>query len=123
MTTATHILKTRVTADTKQIIESIARQQQLTESAWLRRLISSTLQSAGAAPSGTAEAEVPEESPRAARLMIRLVPEDQLLLQARAAARGMLVKPFTCGGKAELRTTLRRPVGYRRITVSASRVP
>jgi hypothetical protein len=89
MTTATHILKTRVTADTKQIIESIARQQQLTESAWLRRLISSTLQSAGAAPSGTAEAEAPEESPRAARLTIRLVPEDQLLLQARAAARGM----------------------------------
>jgi hypothetical protein len=47
MSAATHILKTRVTAETKQIVESIARQQQLTESAWLRQLITSTLQSAG----------------------------------------------------------------------------
>jgi hypothetical protein len=89
MRTATHTLKTRVTDETKQIVESIARQQQLTESAWLRRLITSTLQSAGVAPKGMAEAEVSDEGPRAVRLMIRLVPEDQLLLQARAAARGM----------------------------------
>lgn len=89
MTTVTHILKTRVTADTKQIVESIARQQQLTESAWLRRLITSTLQSAGAAPNDAAEVETCDEAPRAARLMIRLVREDLLLLQARAAARGM----------------------------------
>lgn len=89
MAAATHVLKTRVTAETKDIVEAIARQQQLTESAWLRRLITSTLQSAGAAPKQTAEAEVSDEAPRAARLMIRLVREDQLLLQARAAARGM----------------------------------
>src|SRR5678815_1459482 len=89
MTTATHILKTRVTADTKQIVESIARQQQLTESAWLRRLIASTLQSAGAVPKDTAEAEVLDEVPREARLMVGVVQEDQLVLQARAAARGM----------------------------------
>jgi hypothetical protein len=89
MTTATHMLKTRVTADTKQIVESIARQQQLTESAWLRRLITSTLQSAGAAPKDIAEAEASGEAPRAARLMIRLVTQDQLVLQARAAERGM----------------------------------
>jgi hypothetical protein len=89
MSAATHILKTRVTEETKQIVESIARQQQLTESAWLRRLITSTLQSAGAAPKGIAKTEASDEAPRAARLMIRLVPEDQLLLQARASARGM----------------------------------
>ena len=89
MTTATHVLKTRVTADTKQIVESIARQQQLTESAWLRRLVTSTLQSAGAAPKDVAQTDAFDEAPRAARLMIRLVQEDQLLLQARAAARGM----------------------------------
>jgi hypothetical protein len=35
MTTATHILKTCVTVETKRVVESIARQQQLTESAWL----------------------------------------------------------------------------------------
>jgi hypothetical protein len=89
MSAATHILKTRVTAETKQLIESIARQQQLTESAWLRRLIANTLQSAGAGATDTAAAEASEPSRRAARLMVRLVPEDQLLLQARAAARGM----------------------------------
>ena len=89
MAAATHILKTRVTTETKQIVESIARQQQLTESAWLRRLITSTLQSAGAAPQDAVEAEASDEAPRAARLMIRLIREDQLLLQARAAARGM----------------------------------
>lgn len=89
MAAATHILKTRVTAGTKQVVESIARQQQLTESAWLRRLILSTLQSAGAVPNKTASAEALEAAPRAVRLMIRLVREDLLLLQARAADRGM----------------------------------
>ena len=40
-------------------------------------------------PKETASAEALEAAPRAARLMIRLVREDQLLLQARAAERGM----------------------------------
>jgi hypothetical protein len=40
------MLKTRVTEETKRIIEAVARQQQLTESAWLRRLIATTLQTA-----------------------------------------------------------------------------
>jgi predicted DNA binding CopG/RHH family protein len=78
-----------VAGDRVQIVESIASQQQLSESAELRRLITSTLQTTGAAPKDAAEAEFLDEAPRAARLMIRLVREDQLLLQARAAARGM----------------------------------
>ena len=89
MSAATHILKTRVTSQTKQVVESIARQQQLTESAWLRRLITSTLSTAGAVVKDTASVDGSEGSPRAARLMVRLVHEDQLLLQARAAERGM----------------------------------
>jgi len=89
MSAATHILKTRVTPATKQVIEAIARQQQLTESAWLRRLILSTLQSAGSVPTETASAPTREAAARAVRLTIRLVRDDQLLLQARAAARGI----------------------------------
>lgn len=88
MAAATHILKTRVTTETKRVVESIARQQQLTESAWLRRLILSTLQSAGAVPTVAAHGNASEGPSRTARLMVRLVREDQLLLQARAAQRG-----------------------------------
>jgi hypothetical protein len=88
MAAATHMLKTRVTEETKRIIEAVARQQQLTESAWLRRLIATTLQTAGVT-ADAASAEPSEHGRRAARLMIRLLAEDQLLLHARARARGM----------------------------------
>lgn len=83
MAAATHMLKTPVTHEAKQIVESVARRQQLTESAWLRRLVMTTLQTTGA----TAEPvpERPDEPPRAGRLMIRLTGSDRLLLQARAA--------------------------------------
>jgi hypothetical protein len=36
MVTATELLKTRITPDTKWIIQTLAQRQQLTESAWLR---------------------------------------------------------------------------------------
>jgi hypothetical protein len=87
MAAATHMLKARVTQETKQIVESVARRQQLTESAWLRRLITMTLASTGA----TAEATPTpcDEGPRADRLTIRLLPGDRVLLEARAATRGM----------------------------------
>ena len=87
MAAATHMLKTRVTQETKQIVEAVARRRQLTESAWLRHLITMTLQSTGVTTEATPNA--PDEMPRAGRLMIRLLPEDRLLLQSRAAARGM----------------------------------
>ena len=79
MAAATHMLKTRVTEETKQIVEAITRQQQLTESAWLRRLVLSTLQSAGAVPTETRSAPTLEAAARGARLMIRLVRDDQLV--------------------------------------------
>jgi hypothetical protein len=77
-----------VTIETRDVVESIARQQQLTESAWLRRLIETALQST----STTHGARIPDAAdrpPRQARLTIRLLPEDQLLLEVRASARGM----------------------------------
>src|SRR5450755_259640 len=92
MVSATELLKTRVTPDTKRIIQSLAQRQQLTESAWLRRLIEVTLQTAGANPSDEIERE--KTSIRATRLTIRLVAEDQLLLKARASARGMAAATY-----------------------------
>lgn len=87
MAAATHMLKTRVTQETKRIVESVACRQQITESAWLRRLITATLQSTGV----TAETapNLADETARASRLTIRLLEEDRLLLRSRAAARGM----------------------------------
>jgi hypothetical protein len=87
MITTTEMVKTRVTPDTKRIIQTLAQRQQLTESAWLRRLIEVTLQTAGANRSD--EIDPAETEIRATRLTIRLVAEDQLLLRARAAGRGM----------------------------------
>jgi Bacterial mobilisation protein (MobC) len=92
MVSATELLKTRVTADTKRIIQSVAQRQQLTESAWLRHLIEVTLQTAGANPSD--EIDRQKISIRATRLTIRLVAEDQLLLKARASARGMAAATY-----------------------------
>jgi len=56
-------------------------------SAWLRRLIETTLQSSGV----VLQAGSNDEQLGQARLMIRLVADDQALLHARAKARGMLM--------------------------------
>jgi hypothetical protein len=92
MVSATELLKTRVRPDTKRIIRALAQRQQLTESAWLRRLIEVTLQTAGANPSDDVDQK--KLSIRATRLTIRLVAEDQLLLKARASARGMAAATY-----------------------------
>jgi Bacterial mobilisation protein (MobC) len=92
MVSATELLKTRVTPNTKRIIQGLAQRQQLTESAWLRHLIEVTLQTAGANPSD--EIDRQKISIRATRLTIRLVAEDQLLLKARASARGMAAATY-----------------------------
>jgi hypothetical protein len=92
MVNATELLKTRVTADTKRIIQALARRQQLTESAWLRRLIEVALQTAGANPSD--EIDRQKISIRATRITIRLVADDQLLLKARASARGLAAATY-----------------------------
>jgi len=92
MVSATELLKTRVTSNTKRIVQGLAQRQQLTESAWLRHLIEVTLQTAGANPSDEIERE--KISIRATRLTIRLVAEDQLLLKARASARGMAAATY-----------------------------
>jgi hypothetical protein len=97
----TRILRTRLPATTHTVVEAIARQQQLTESAWLRRLIETTLQSSGVVLQAV---DLKDEPPRQARLMIRLLADDQALLHARARARGM---PMATYASVVIRSHLR----------------
>jgi hypothetical protein len=100
----TRILRTRLPATTHAVVEAIARQQKITESAWLRRLIETTLQSSGVEVP-TVESE--DEAPRQARLTVRLLPDDRALLHARAKARGM---PGATYASVVIRNHLRRVV-------------
>lgn len=82
---STH-LSTWVSSDLKERFTAAAARQGLSESALLKRLVEQML--AGA----EVEASAVERSAavaRAARVTVRLVPDDSLLLRERAAARGM----------------------------------
>jgi mobilization protein NikA len=82
---STH-LSTWVTADLKDRFAAAAARQGLSESALLKRLVEQLL--AGAGEEFTAERR-PAPVARDARVSVRLVPDDRLLLRERAAARGM----------------------------------
>jgi len=79
-------LSTWLSVDAKARFSAAAARQDLSDSALLKRLVeqmlSVTPDEANSNPSVRPE-------PRGARLTVRLVPEDRLLLRARAAARGM----------------------------------
>ena len=78
----------RVSAETKARLRALAERQQLSESALIRRLVELVLLKAGLSPilAGTPTGA---RARRGARFMIRLRPDDQILLRERAAARGM----------------------------------
>ena len=84
---ADQFIAARVSSVTKAQLRLLADRQQLSESALLKRLVEMTIHSAGdlrpntAGPAG--------KGARAARLYVRLRPDDRLLLAERAAARGM----------------------------------
>lgn len=80
-------MQCRVSLATKAQFAELARRRDLSESAALRRLVESTLQAAGLATGDVVGVAAP--CPRAARLMVRLLPDDQHLLHERAAARAM----------------------------------
>jgi Bacterial mobilisation protein (MobC) len=82
-------LKTWVSRETKARFAAVARHQGLSDSALLKRLIDTMLQSGGAA--GVA---IDGRAGRVSRLSIRLRPDDQTLLRARAEARGMPVATY-----------------------------
>jgi hypothetical protein len=82
---STH-LSTWVSEEIKQRFASASQRQGLSESALLKRLVEQMLSAGAADP---APAPPPPLEPRDARLTIRLVPEDRLLLRERSAARAM----------------------------------
>ena len=100
---ATEVLKVRVSPDTKQIVRTLAQQQQLTESALLMRLVETMLQTSGAIRTTTFDPPL-EPVARGARLYVRLRPEDHVLLRERAASRGMAAATYA---SILLRTHLR----------------
>ena len=86
MGNGTH-LATWLDHETKLRFAAAARHLGLSDSALLRRMIELSLRSTDAA---SVEDVAPDEvETRASRLTVRLRPDDQILLRARAAARGM----------------------------------
>src|ERR1700678_1960768 len=85
---ADQFIVARVPSETKAQLRALAKRQQLSESALLRRLVELVLLKAGLSPIIT-EAPTDARRLRTARLMIRLCTDDQILLGDRAAGRGM----------------------------------
>ena len=89
---ASHFIAARVSSETKTRLKTPAEQRQLSESALLKRLLELTLD--GAAEPKLGNPGGARRVPRAARLYLRLRPDDQLLLAERAAARGMAAATY-----------------------------
>src|SRR6202790_3222276 len=79
-------IQCRVTPEIKALVRSLARRDQITESALVKQLLEVVLRSSAAA--GLSRLE-PQRAPRDMRLYVRLDPDDRLLLNERATARGM----------------------------------
>jgi predicted DNA binding CopG/RHH family protein len=79
-------LSTWLSVDAKARFSAAAARQDLSESALLKRLVEQML---SVTPDESTSNPTVQSEPRGARLTVRLVPEDRLLLSARAAARGM----------------------------------
>jgi hypothetical protein len=92
----TEVVKARVSPEMKRQAKALAKRELLTEAAWLKRLVIRELRAASGAGSSESEDSIhsPRESARGPnadvkRVYVRLCPEDWLLLEARAAARGL----------------------------------
>ena len=95
----TEILKVRVSPQIKRQARAIAERDFLTEAAWLKRLVIREIRARDAAndEGGELHREIDIHRPREARgpqgcckpVYVRYRDEDRLLLDARAAARGM----------------------------------
>lgn len=94
----TEVIRARVTAEIKQEISAAAEREMLSESAWLKRLLVRELRasrSPQATPVGLRTADVGRRhcarkgSPCDRPVLVLFRPEDRLLLDARAEARGM----------------------------------
>ena len=81
-------LTTWVPREMKERFAAVARQQGMSDSALLKRMIDLALQSANAA-SGASEVTAGEAVSRASRLTVRLRADDQMLLQGAGFGRGL----------------------------------
>jgi hypothetical protein len=79
-------IQCRVTPEIKALVRALAQRDQLTESALIKQLLEVVLRSSAAAGLFSLK---PPRTPRDTRLYVRLDPDDRLLLNERAAARGM----------------------------------
>jgi hypothetical protein len=79
------LVRCRVSAQTKALLQNIAAREHLTESALVRQLIETLVRSSSADSGGDALAR----GSRGERMSIRLAPDDRQLLVERSAARGM----------------------------------
>jgi hypothetical protein len=92
----TEVVKARVSPDMKSEVKALAERELLTEAAWLKRLIMRELRAARETGTSTPVDDVGwrrhsacEPSHDVKRVYVRLYPEDWLLLEARATARGL----------------------------------
>ena len=95
---ATEILTTRITPEIKEQVTGIVREEFLTESIWLRRLVLRELRAnasedgarhGGHGPAADSSGRCSDKRTPGPSLYVRVRPEDRLLLHERAAARGM----------------------------------
>jgi hypothetical protein len=80
-------IQCRVTPEIKALVRTLAQRDQITESALVKQLLEVVLRSSVSA--GMTELEVSRKAARDMRLYVRLDPDDRLLLNERATARGM----------------------------------
>ena len=80
-------IQCRVTPEIKALIRSLAQRDRTTESAFIKQLLEVVLRSSS--PAESLRREERHRTHRDMRLYVRLDPTDRLLLNERAAARGM----------------------------------
>ena len=81
------LVRCRVSAETKTLLQSIAAREQITESALVRQLLETLVRTS--ATESPASGKSDDTELRAERISIRLSPDDRLLLRDRAVSRGM----------------------------------
>ena len=81
------LVRCRVSAETKTLLQIIAAREQITESALVRQLLETLVRTSAADSPSSGKSDDTEL--RAERISIRLSPDDRLLLRDRATARGM----------------------------------
>jgi predicted DNA-binding ribbon-helix-helix protein len=99
----THLIAASVSPETKARFRSFAEQQQMTESALVKRLVDLAMCGAGVPDPDVLKST--KRRLRGARTSVRLHPEDKLLLNERAASRQMAVATYVAVlVRAHLRT-------------------